>query len=567
MAVPTPPSGKEWLNKTRRWLALHPNWTLLLVVLAALGPFLAKPFNIDDPLFIWTARQIHVHPGNPYGFAVNWYGIVEPMWNVTGNPPLAGYYLVLAAGIFGWSEIALHFAFLLFAVAVILGIHRLARNFCSRPALAALATLFTPVFLISSTTVMCDVMMLAFWVWAVALWVEGMERDDFWRLGGAGLLVALAALTKYFGACLIPLLAAYGVIEKRRLGRWAACLLIPLTALCAYQWITRALYGYALLSEATDYARYAKGFLGGAGINSGLTALTFTGGCLAVVVFFAPLLWRARVLVAFAGGTVLTVVALSLGGIMLKNYGWLQGLGRALVELQIIFWTIGGLCVLALAVADVLGRRDAHSWLLVLWVWGTFSFAAFFNWTVNGRSILPMAPAVGILIARRLEQKVLTGRKTWSRSVIICLAASAALALLVTRADFSLATAVRRSAQQVCAKYGSSGKTLWYQGHWGFQYYLEALGASALDIKHSRPKAGENLALPLNNTSLFPPKPETASVGEVIVIPGPWLLTTWSGGAGAGFYAATRGPLPFAFNHVPPEDVVMYDCLPAPLKK
>ncbi len=52
------------------------------------------------------------------------------MWRVTENPPLASYYLALAAGIFGWSEIALHFAFLLPALAVILGTHRLARHFC-----------------------------------------------------------------------------------------------------------------------------------------------------------------------------------------------------------------------------------------------------------------------------------------------------------------------------------------------------------------------------------------------------------------------------------------------------
>jgi 4-amino-4-deoxy-L-arabinose transferase-like glycosyltransferase len=161
MADPTPPSGKEWLNQTCRWLALHPGLTLLLVVLAALAPFLAKPFNIDDPLFLWTARQIQSHPADPYGFMVNWYGTADPMWWVTDNPPLASYYLALAAGVLGWSEVALHFAFLLPAVAAILGTHRLARRFCSLPMLAALATLFTPVFLVSGTTVMCDVMMLA----------------------------------------------------------------------------------------------------------------------------------------------------------------------------------------------------------------------------------------------------------------------------------------------------------------------------------------------------------------------------------------------------------------------
>jgi len=117
--------GNLW-NKTRQWVAAHPNWALALAVFIALIPFLAKPFNMDDPLFIWTARQIHAHPWNPYGFNVNWYGTVSPMWNVTQNPPLASYYLALAAGTLGWSETSLHFAFLLPALAVILGTYRLA---------------------------------------------------------------------------------------------------------------------------------------------------------------------------------------------------------------------------------------------------------------------------------------------------------------------------------------------------------------------------------------------------------------------------------------------------------
>jgi hypothetical protein len=191
-----------------------------LVVLAALGPFLAKPFNLDDPLFIWVAQQIYLHPTNPYGFDVNWAQTVFPMWNCTENPPLACYYLALGAGFFGWSEIGLHFAFVLPALAVICGTHRLARHFCDRPMLAALATLFTPVFLVSSLTVMCDVLMLAFWVWAVVWWVEGMERDDFGRLAVSGLFIALAALTKYYGMCLVPLLGAYGLLIKGRPGRW-----------------------------------------------------------------------------------------------------------------------------------------------------------------------------------------------------------------------------------------------------------------------------------------------------------------------------------------------------------
>ena len=509
MAAPTPRSGDGLFDKIRRWVALHPNWTLTLAVLAALGPFLAKPFNIDDPLFLWVARQIHAHPGNPYGFAINWYGMAQPMWSVTENPPLAGYYLALAAGIFGWNEIGLHAAFLLPALALILGTHRLARRFCGRPLLAAIATLFMPVFLVSATTVMCDVLMLAFWVWAVVLWIEGMERDELWRLGGAGLLIALAEMTKYFGASLVPLLAAYSLLGKRRVGRWAQFLLIPLAVLCAYQFVTQALYGHSLLYCAMDYAAFSKGYLGFSHATAGLTALTFTGGCLAAAVFCAPLLWRWRMPSSLAAGAVLMAAALFLAGAVLKKYGSLPEASRPLVEFQIVFWALGGVWVLALAVADVFHGRDARSWLLALWVLGIFVFAAFFNWTVNGRSLLPMAPAVGILLARRWEQNVPAGRKIRPAAAAACLGAGALLAVLVARSDFLLAIAVRQGAQQVCAKSRPAGGALWFQGHWGFQYYMEALGAAPLDIKHSALKPGDYLASPANNTSLFQLNSET----------------------------------------------------------
>ena len=152
-------------ERTRQWLAAHPYWTLALVTIAAFLPFLAKPFNIDDPLFLWTAQQIHTHPGDPYGFLVDWDTTATPMWKITENPPLACYYLSLATAILGWSEMAVHTAMLLPAIAVVLGTYRLAKNYCRYPLFAALIALFTPVFLISANTAMCDVSMLAFWVW------------------------------------------------------------------------------------------------------------------------------------------------------------------------------------------------------------------------------------------------------------------------------------------------------------------------------------------------------------------------------------------------------------------
>jgi len=200
---------------TRHWIKSHPQCVLVLVTLSALLPFLGKPFNMDDPLFIWSAQQIHTHPFNPYGFNVEWDWRQAPMWKTTENPPLTCYYIALVSTILGWSEVALHFAFLLPVLAVILGTFRLAGRFCHSPTLAALVTLFTPAFLVSSTTLMSDVPMLAFWVWALVFWVEGTEENNLRKLFAAGCLVSFAEITKYYAISLIPLLAAYSIISRR----------------------------------------------------------------------------------------------------------------------------------------------------------------------------------------------------------------------------------------------------------------------------------------------------------------------------------------------------------------
>ena len=543
------------LETTRRWLAAHPNWALALVTLAVFVPFLAKPFNIDDPLFIWVAQQIYLHPGNPYGFDVNWAHTVFPMWNVTDNPPLACFYLALGAGFFGWSEIGLHLAFLLPALAVVLGTRRLAGRFCRHPSLAALATLFTPVFMVSGLTVMCDVLMLAFWVWSVIFWVEGMERDDFGFLALSGLLVALAALTKYYGVSLLPLLLAYGLFRLRRPGRWMIYLLIPLAALYAYQDATIALYGHNLLLRAAQFTSFftalGKQTASYSPTATALTALTFTGGCVAAATFFAPLLWRRWALAASGLGAVLIAAVLLFSSTV--------GNSSAGVKFQIVFWAAGGIGVATLAIADIVQRRDAGAWLLVLWVLGTLAFAAFCNWTVNGRSILPMTPAVGILIVRRLELRFPAGDKAWFRGAVICLTASAALSLLITHADVVLARAVRESARETCAKLHSQGRNIWFQDHWGFQYYMEEQGALAIDLANPALKPGDKFAVPANNTHLRSPRLDTSAPSEVITVSKSRFLTTMDGSAGAGFYASLDGPLPFAFGAVPPERVAIFN--------
>lgn len=537
------------LDKLRAQASRHPHLTLALITLAALLPFLAKPFNIDDPLFVWAAKQIHAHPADPYGFRVQWGYREFPMWRVTENPPLACYYLALA-GIFGWNEIWLHIAFLLPAIAVILGTYQIARRLCKSPEWAALITLFTPVFLVSASTVMCDVLTLAFWVWAVVFWLDGIEGKRFRLLVIAGVLASLAFVSKYFGIALIPLLAAHGLAHQRRLGRWVLPLLIPVATVGIYQIVTKLVYSSGLLGAAGRYANSAAKFFGVSKLNTSAIALAFTGGCVATAVFFAPLLWR-RTTKLIAGAIVTVLVLVLVAGGVLAKYHDIET--PAWVKAQFVFWAAGGVSILALAAAELWRRRDAGSWLLALWVWGTFVFTALINWTVNGRSVLPMVPAVALLIARRLDQF-----PARVQSKAVCLAAGAALSFVVVASDCNFAQAARQLSTNLASAYHRRSEPLWFQGHWGFQYYMQQLGASPVDFKSSPLKPGDIVVVPSNNTNLLPPDPNKSDFIGTVKADRTGAADTMNSTLGAGFYSSAFGPLPFAFGDVALEYASVY---------
>src|SRR5437763_15039092 len=270
--------------------ATHDAFLVAVVTIAVLAPFLNKAFHIDDPLFLWMAQQISKHPGDPSGFSLNWYGIAQPMFSVMQNPPVSSYYMALTATFLGWSELAMHGAFLVPAVAATLGTFFLARRLCHSPLLAALLLLFTPVFLVSATGVMCDVWLLALWMWSIECWMRALERNSARLLFFASILVAAAALTKYFGIALVPLLAVYTLARERRVTHRILYLLIPILVVASYEVITKGKYGQGLFSSAmlVSWKQNAKPeqhifqqvFIG----------LSFAGGCFFSWLFYAPLL-------------------------------------------------------------------------------------------------------------------------------------------------------------------------------------------------------------------------------------------------------------------------------------
>ena len=522
-----------------------------------LVPFSSRAFHTDDTLFIWAAQNITKHPFNPYGFQLNWELTKVRMAEITQNPPLASYYMALAASVVGWSERALHLAFLLPTLALVLGTYRLAQKFTRSPLLAAFATLLTPGLLVSACSTMCDPMMLAIWTWAAILWIEGLEPQRPLFLLASALLIAACELTKYFGASLILLLFVYSIARQRRVGSWAWYLLIPFAALVGYEFLTAKMYGHGLLFTAADFSRKRRLFAHATKAARALVGLSYTGGSALIGLALAPIVWsRKQVMTGMlCSGLAALLVMRRLVGLgvaaglpqvsAVRNEHWL------IISIQLVLFISGGISVLALAAADYWHERDADSLFLASWVVGTFLFTAFLNWTINARSALPLIPAIGILLARRLEKLRNASQRRLAASVVIALSLSGLVSLWIARADTELANNARTAALTIREQTQGKGGTLWFAGHSGFQYYMESLGARPYDWWHPQAKPGDFVATPYGR--LWPSQGKGAFPGhrEDFALRIHSHATTISPELSAGFYYSHWAVLPYMFGPIP----------------
>jgi len=528
------------------------------VTFLCLVPFVGKAFHIDDPLFLWSAGQIRKAPFDFYGFDVNWYTTSEPMVEVINHPPLVPYFLAAVTASDRPSETVLHIIFLIPAIAAAAGTYFLAARFCSHPAVAALAAALTPVFLISSTNVMVDTTMLAFWVWAIFFWQCGTDNNSWPKLLTGGVLAAFCALTKYFGISLVVLFFAYSIAKTKKFGLWVLFLLIPAAALFGCELITYKLYGKGVLSTAAAFA-VELGWQGRPALPTKvLVGLAFAGGCVLTAVFFARLVWSLR---AIAVWFFLTFFLMLVFVFVKKAHLFgvaVTGLAGWGFLLQFCLMAVAGASLLSLAVLDFAGHRDADSLLLMLWLFGTIVFVCLVNWTVNARTVLPIVPAAGILLVRRAERLGGGRQRTLSRRAVLPLVCAAAVSLGLCWADYTWADTQRTAAGDFAKRFNDYKGQLWFQGHWGFQYYMEQNGFKAFDFKADKTKKGDILVIPSNNCfTKFLPEQKVSFVDSLRYRSGRFLATM-DRFCGAGFYSDLMGPMPFAIGPVGPEQYYIF---------
>ncbi len=526
-------------------------------------PFVNRAYNIDEPMFIWVAQQIVDEPLDFFGGHVNRSSGPQPMYEYNQNPPGFSYYLALFGAIGGWGEPWLRVASLLAAGLCSLGTFLVATRLCTRPLFAAALMVVTPGFLVSATTVMTDIGMTACYVWAIFFWLRWLDTNKRVQLITALALIAVGALMKYYAITAIPLLIAYTLLRRRKPGLWLVASIAPIVVLALFFVWSWYLYGVNLLQVAAEVAQDDSVRQGDAGFFREIVTLLFIGGCFAPMALCTPFILRPIGLMAWlivvAGGMLFRIDGYSLVQLMLG----LTERFDVSMRIQVGLMLAAGGVLLILPLRNLAKKPCAEGVLLALWVYGAIIFTTAVNHLINARTLLPLAPALAIVIARGLPE-VETAALRIAR--LAPLAAGAVLSLWVAWGDYAVAESGRHAAQGFAERAQKDGVHLHYSGLWGFQYYIEPSGATPFAA--SGTSLGEELKIHMQHGDLLAVSsdgrekwrrpPENFEEIEFSSVPNPAAIATYHPADQAGFYSHLSGILPYKFAPRSREEYGLY---------
>jgi len=517
---------------------------MLLTVLIFL-PFINKAYHIDDTLFLRSAEQILKNPLRPYDFDINWYYVSQPMRHVTKNPPLNAYILAFLGKIGGFGERYIHSVFILFALGSAVFIYSLSRKLSKNAIFFTLLVVLSPCFWVMGTNIMGDMPLLFFMTGAIVLYVYGEEKNNRILLVLAMLFAGLAALTKYVGIGITPLLFIYQLARRKNYKNFIY-FVIPTAIFGLWTYHNYHYYGFSHFALTCLYKKpvYTEELM-----NQLSVTLIFMSACLVSPIIFA------------FKKDIINILAASLAAMFfLYAYPALILYGKSLSFLQctfIVFLFWASFYIILKSVSRP-GEAKGALWLVIyLWFYGILLFNALFNWSVSGRNILIMAPPAILLCA---EAK---GR--FKNFFIIVIIFIVSLATVLT--DYFYADVYRDFSEKV-GKIVDKGKKIYFAGHWGFQYYMENEGYVLLRHSMDLPKEGFYFVVPRNvsNRPLMDKKYMRRLLVDRLVYENPFDIALRNRRKKACFYSSTLGIFPYVYTKDPLEEFLIYEYPPSALR-
>lgn len=556
------------LRKHGLWIWAAALWTLVQL------PYVWGPFRIDDPYHLEAAKQMRRSPGDPYGFQINWDGTPKSAFVTYASPPLVPAWLALWTRVFPQNEVSLHLAMLPFSLLALVAFGVLARSFDVQPAIAMALLACSPAFFLTSQVLMPDMPMLCLFLLAVT----GARFYQLERSRPAALLAFVAGfccpLAKYNGAVLAPVLIGLALADRQLAragsrgsndraanGRGSftlgmiAIISAPLLSLVCWGAFTWSKYGAVHFLNMSTFQR---------GQAHSLDPMMLTAGILgAVGLGVVPLGLLGFLLRTRNSSVWLSALALC-SGTGAACLATLMGYGVASV-LLFVFSVSVSVYILGLAVRCGWQSARGRDWTLlplVVWILAGLAFQYGLMFSAV-RYVLFLAPPIILLVVRA---------SSWAPCESLLAAILGANLLFAAALGFADArqASVYPSviAQEIRPRLAGSGGRLFFDGHWGFQYYAEEIGGEPIDeLRPPTLRAGDMVfvaKLPWPKLKQAPHAPGLDIEATTVTVSNAGFLRTMSCRAGANFYSSVASGcdrptwLPFGFSGEAEERFTIY---------
>jgi len=451
-----------------------------ILLLGIMLPFLGKPFQADDIFYIETAKAIVQDPFRPFSFMINWGDVPASGFGVL-NPPLFSYFLAPVWAKWGGSEVPLHLVALLFAFSAVLSFYFLCRELDIRPLIPTLVFLSVP-FLAVGTNLMLDTPVLGLAIPAVLFFVAGVNREKLWPLIVSGVLLSAAVLTKYSTLALFVPLFLYPLLSKK------PAHILPFVI------------GFTVFLLWNIYCMYVYG-------KPHFMNSNFVGQYNIYVFFFNPF-----VIMMIIGMTLPYAVLVIQRGFAL-NLSFLCGIETGFFSFMLLNKSIESLMnsiltgagvflglYLLLYVSSQIKLKKVRGYFAILndhvfifmtlWIVMIIIMELFFTPNITFRNVIFMYPALIILMFKYSGFSKIKAKKMY-----IAIGCMLMIHIALAYADLQYAQTYKNAAESLRQKYND--RTVWYLGHYGWQYYANAAGFHQWS-KLNRVGKGDIVIIPQN---------------------------------------------------------------------
>lgn len=439
-----------------------------------------KPMHMDDTAYYKIARQIASHPLDPYGFRMLWYQHPEPANHILA-PPVAPYWLAIAIRLFGDHPMVWKLWQFPFALVLVWSTLRLLERFrASAPGWLTAVVAFSPAIL-PGFNLMLDVPALALSLASIEIFLYACDKKSIRGALGAGLVAGLAMQTKYT-AIVGPLaMVLYGLLSgHRRL--IAVALVISIAVFSSWEIFTALQYGEShLLCNVRQKHT----------VNASRIQLIWP--LVVLLGALAPAGILLNLVALNASETQLSIGAV-LAAAMYAGVAWLGSLGEYFTAAQldglsgILFVASTGAVLAVLSGQRWLKRPDRAFGKVTIFLigWLMIELLAYFALSPfpAARRVMGMVVVTTILAGRLIQSRdSYTAR--WLPVIALGQVILCAVYLLT---EYREADAQRSVAAVARQRLGSAA-SIWFTGHWGFEFYAEQAGMQPVVSLADRPDA------------------------------------------------------------------------------